>query len=312
MRLRTLLIAALAAAIFQIGCDFDHMAFGDSQRFHEDFQYSYDLKPGGRVSVEGFNGSIEVLGWEKDSVQITGTKYASREENMRDIKIDVQTDAGSVRVRAVKPEPWHGNMGVKFMLRVPHEVQLESINTSNGQIRVEDIKGRTQLVTSNGPVNVRNLEGELSAKTSNGSVELFAAKGDISVRTSNGPIRGEDVRGALEATTSNSPITLHRFEPKAGSPVRLETSNGPIDAAFARFEGNEVRASTNNSGITIRLPGDAKARLRASTSNGHISTDFEVTASGEISKNHLEGAINGGGPTVHVSTSNGSVRIARL
>ena len=80
MRLPLLALAALAVVPFQIACDFDSIAEA-SDHFKEDFQYSYDLKPGGRLTLETFNGSVEIVGWEKDSVQVTGTKSAGREES---------------------------------------------------------------------------------------------------------------------------------------------------------------------------------------------------------------------------------------
>ncbi len=310
MRLRTILAAALVAVPLQVGCDFE--AFADSDRYKEDFQYSYDLRPGGRVSLETFNGSVEILSWEKNSVQITGTKYAGHEEDMRDIKIDVQAGADAVRIRAIRPEGRlrRGNMGARFVLRVPREVELERVASSNGPLRVEDVRGNARLETSNGSIRIRKFEGSLTARTSNGGVEGYGIAGDAEVRTSNGTVRLEDLRGGLSAETSNAGINVQRFEPKSASPIRLTTSNGTIDIALDQFSGNELRATTSNASIVVRMPSDIKAQLRASTSNGVVSTDFDV--SGRIDKHHIDGTINGGGPLLSLTTSNGSVRVNRM
>ena len=73
MRRRVLLFAP--AFLLLAGCDFEDL--GSSDRYTADFHYSYPLKPGGRLSVEDFNGSIEISSWEQDSVDISGTKYAA-------------------------------------------------------------------------------------------------------------------------------------------------------------------------------------------------------------------------------------------
>src|SRR5574342_137158 len=125
MRLRTLALAALGLLPFQLACDFESFA-DSSDRYREDFQYSYDLKPGGRLSVENFNGPVEVMSWEKDSVQITGTKYAARQEDLQAMKIDIQADPTSVRIRTVRPHE-RGNMGAKYFIRVPRRVELERL-----------------------------------------------------------------------------------------------------------------------------------------------------------------------------------------
>jgi hypothetical protein len=68
----------VAATLVMASCD-DLGGFSDSQRFKEDFHYSYDLKPGGTLYMENMNGSIEISGWEKDGIDISGTKYAAEE-----------------------------------------------------------------------------------------------------------------------------------------------------------------------------------------------------------------------------------------
>jgi hypothetical protein len=73
----------------------------------------------------------------------------------------------------------------------------------------------------------------------------------------------------------------------------------------------DVRVSTKNGGITLRLPESTNARVVARTSNSSITTDFEITAHGEISKNRLDGVIGAGGPLIDLSTSNGGIRLLR-
>lgn len=310
MLLRTVVLAALAASVpFQVGCDLEAIA-GGSDRFQEDFQYSYDLRPGGRVFLESFNGSVEVLSWEKPEIRIAGTKYARDEQDMRDIKIDIESHADSIRIRAIRPDRRRGNMGAKFFLRVPREVELERIATSNGPIRVEDIRGAGRLETSNGSVRVSKFKGSLIARTSNSSVEAFSVAGDVRLRTSNGSIKIEGADASLDAETTNSSIHIFGFDPTPGTPVKLSTSNGSIDVTLDRLESSDIRAGTSNSSITLRLPADTKARLLVSTSNSRVSTDFDVA--GSVEKNRIDGSINGGGPLVHLTSSNGSIRVQKM
>jgi len=303
-------LSTLCLLLFQAGCDLEGI-IESSDRYREDFQYSFDLKPGGRLVVENFNGSIEIIGWEKQSVQITGTKYAGREEMLRELRIETRADANSVVVRTVRPSGYHGNMGARYSIRVPRQVRLERIASSNGQIRVEDIQGEARLETSNGTVVLRRIEGRVDAHTSNGRIEADSVTGDMITRTSNGSIRLARITGAIEANTSNSSIVAQISKPRPAAPLRFESSNGSIEVTLETLEGNDVRASTSNSSITVRLPESVKARLRASTSNGSISSDFDVTMRGAMSKNHLEGQINGGGPLIDLSSSNGAIRILR-
>ena len=307
MHAKIVLPAIAAGLVVLAGCDIED--FGGFERYHEDFHYSYPLKAGGRLSVEGFNGSVEVSVWDQETVDISGTRYARSLEETRDLKIEVDHNADSVSIRAIRPSPRRGNYGARFAIKAPRGVVLERVTTSNGAIRASDGAGPARLKTSNGHVEVRRLKGSLNAETSNGPVELQDIDGAVDVRTSNGHIRAEGIRGALDATTSNS--NIHATLEKVDGAVRVQSSNGGIDLSLPPNTQSAVRAHTSNSGITLHLPGEVNARLSAGTSNASISTDFEMRMRGEISKHHIEGAIGNGGPLIDLSTSNGQIRIMK-
>lgn len=311
MKATLLAAAALAALPFQIGCDFETLADA-GERYREEFAYTYDLNPGARITVENFNGSVEILSWEKDAIQISGSKWASHREDLPQIRIDVQAGADGVRIRTIRPDGLRRNMGAKYFIRAPRRVLLESIRSSNGSIRVEDIEGAARLTTSNGAIRLRRIVGRVDAHTSNGSIEGDDIEGDATFETSNGSIRAARLRGAVQARTSNSSITIALSKPRPNEPLDFQSSNGHLDLTFEELANNEIRATTSNSSITVRLPGSVKAQLRANTSNSSITSDLDVTTHGAIGKGRLEGDINGGGPLIRLSTSNGRIRLARL
>jgi len=307
MRAKFILPAIAAGFVVLAGCDIED--FNGFERHHEDFHYSYPLKAGGRLTVEGFNGSVDVSVWDQETVDISGTKHARSQEDTHDLKIEVDHSADSVSVRAIRPSLRRGNYGARFAIKVPRGVVLERVTTSNGAIRASDGAGPARLKTSNGHVEVRRLKGSLNAETSNGPVELDDIDGAVDVRTSNGHVRAEGIRGALDATTSNN--SIHAMLDKVDGTVRVQSSNGGIDLSLPPNTQSAVRAHTSNSGITLHLPGEVNARLSAGTSNASISSDFEMRMRGEISKHHIEGSIGNGGPLIDLSTSNGQIRILK-
>lgn len=292
------------------GCDIDDLDAGS--RVKEDFHYSYALKPNAKVELEGFNGSIEVRGWDKESIDIDGTKSASDNDRLREIKIDIANSPDSVRIRAVRPVERHGHAGVSFVLSVPRKVILDRISSSNGAIRVEGVEGSARLRSSNGSVKLADVKGDIDVTTSNGAVNLSRFSGGAVLRTSNGSIHADGVRGSFEATTSNGSVDARLAEPAAGRPIRVETSNGRIVLELESLKDTDVYAGTSNSSLTVKLPSSTNARLKASTSNASIESEFDVTARGSISKNRLEGNIGTGGPVLDLHSSNGSIRIQKL
>ena len=304
MRVSCLLLSAL----FLSGCDEWALA-GSSDRYKDDFHFTYPLTATGRVEVENFNGSVEISGWDQDNVDISGTKYANTPERLKEVKVDIAASPGSVTIRTARPLDRRGNAGARYTIRVPKRAELASIATSNGPIRVEFMEGMVHLKTSNGPVRTRATSGGLDVQTSNGPVEISDAIGPASLRTSNGPIRAEVRRGNLVAVTSNGSITVRLIDPDT-TPVRVQSSNGNIEVELDH--ARDVHAETSNSSITIKLPPSVDADLHARTSNGSINSDFDVTTHGAISKNRLEGTIGKGGPLLDLATSNGRIRLLRM
>ncbi|NUN03724.1 MAG: hypothetical protein HUU41_21660 [Bryobacteraceae bacterium] len=301
-----------AAVLLLTGCDLE--SFGNSDRFREDFDYSYEFKPGGSLSVENMNGGVEVSAWDQNTVEISGTKYAASQELLNAMKVDVVVSGSAIRVRTVRPSGHRGSMGARYAIRVPARIELERVTSSNGGIRVEGIEGRARLITSNGEVSALRFKGDLEAKTSNSPVTLTDFNGSAVVATSNGSINADRVVGFFDASTSNARIQAHMKALDPQRPVKLVTSNAPVLLMLDSFNGNEIHASTSNAGVTLRLPSSVRAEIRASTSNSSISSDFDVMtkAGGKTSKTRLEGEIGGGGPLIQVSTSNGPIRIEKL
>ena len=311
MRTRTLLFPLAAALLALTACDIEDFSVG-GERYSQDFHYNYALKPGGRLSVESFNGSVDISGWDQDTVDISGSKYARSPELRDAIRIDVEHSSDSVYIRTVRPSDRHGSMGARYVIKVPRRTQLERVASSNGPIHLTDIEGGARVKTSNGGVRVENLRGSLDAETSNSGIDIQKLDGGATVHTSNGRVHAEDVRGAFEASTSNSGIHVVLDKPESGRTIKLNTSNGPIELSVENLSNNDIRASTSNSSITVHLPGSVNANLIADTSNSSITTDFDVQVHGSMSKRHLEGKLGNGGSMIELNTSNGGIRLLKM
>ena len=307
--MRTLhLLPVLTAGLLGLtGCDFDDIR--DSERFSSDFHYNHPLLAGGRLSVETFNGSIDVSPWDQNTVDISGTKYGPSQLLANDLPVSIDRTGDSISIRVVRPSERRNHQGARFVIKVPRTAVLDRLVTSNGGIRTIDGVGPSRFKSSNGTISVQGLKGSLDAVTSNGTVELFDIDGDVIAHTSNGRVRAERLRGTLEATSSNGSITADIV--RTDRAVRAETSNSHIDLSLPADYARDVRATTSNGGITVRLPSPLNARVIARTSNSRITSDFDLQMRGEIGKNRVDATIGSGGPLIDLSTSNGGIRLAR-
>lgn len=278
---------------------------GDSGRYKEDFHYSFPQSAGGRLDLENFNGAVEILGWDQNTVDVSGTKYAEDESMLGAMRVEATQSGNMVHVRTSRPEPRKWNCGARYLIRVPRRTELVRVQSSNGSLKIEDVEGpAADLSTSNGAIRLRNIRGRLDLRTSNGPVDVQTAEGGVTIRTSNGSVTLDNVRGTLNATTSNGGIRGTLVDASPNEPIKLSTSNGVIDVKLQMPRNNDVTASTSNGSITIRMPSNAGARLSATTSSHEsVQTDFDVQVRGLMSKHRLEGTLGSGGPPLRRSSN---------
>ncbi len=243
--------------------------------FREDFSKTLPLKAGERFSLVNVNGDVAVATWKENRVEIKAVKIARDDkEDLQDVEIRVEAVPGGVAVKAVWPKfRRRFNVNVDFEIQVPEGVNLESVETVNGE------------------VGLSGLYAKASVGTTNGTVTVADAVGDFHASTTNGEIHADRVEGRLEAETTNGDVRLAGLAFKDG--ISAETTNGSITLILAAVES-------------------LNASLIAETTNGHITLDFPVTLKNlSQSKHRVEARIGEGGPEISLHTTNGSIRISK-
>jgi hypothetical protein len=303
------LLLVLAVALCLSGCDLED--FEGMSKVTEDFSKTYPLAEGGTIEVFTKNGSVEILGWEKDSVEIRGTKSARSKEELARVTVDIAATPNSLVIKSIFPDNRPNGKGVRYVIRAPYKSKVTTVDSSNGHIRVEEVAQVTKLDTSNGSITVHRSAGPLVADTSNGSIRISDTKGDLRLDTSNGRIEAEEVAGAIQADTSNGAIRASVADPKPGETLRFKTSNGSVEVTMKRYAGNPLVLESSNGSLTLRIPENINATVDAETSNGGIQTDFPASVSSKITKTSLRAPLGSGGPVLKLETSNSSIRLLR-
>ena len=166
-----------------------------------------------------------------------------------------------------------------------------SIDASGGQVRAV------------GPERVNDTEWSVS-------YEIFVPQNsDLNLKAHNGGITISDVRGQIHFEGHNGGVHLKRV---AGD-VSGSTMNGGVQVELAGniWDGRQLEVSTHNGGVTISMPSYYAGHFQAETDRGRIESDFPVTLSGNLDPRHLDVSLGAGGPLIHVTTTNGGVRLVR-
>jgi DUF4097 and DUF4098 domain-containing protein YvlB len=174
------------------------------------------------------------------------------------------------------------------------------------------------LDTGGGNIEVNRCTGDVKATTGGGSIDLGEIGGKAEIQTGGGSIRLTSATGPVRAETGSGRIELNRV-----SSARAETGAGGIVAKFVPSSGerSDSQLETSAGDITVYLAPNVNLSIRASieVSNGHrIHSDFpEINVRSEggdwgpkmVSG---EGSLNGGGPSLKVSTTTGDIYFHRL
>jgi DUF4097 and DUF4098 domain-containing protein YvlB len=130
---------------------------------------------------------------------------------------------------------------------------------------------------------------------------------DLDLESTNGGIRIVGVNSDMDFSTLNGGIHLE----DVGGDVKGRTTNGGVDVRLAgsQWDGAGLDLVTTNGGVTLHIPEDYRATLTTGTVNGGFQTDFPITIQGRLRSRSITTDLNGGGPAIKVSTTNGGVRI---
>ena len=131
----------------------------------------------------------------------------------------------------------------------------------------------------------------------------------VELSTVNGGVHVADLGGQLSATSVNGRLALT----SVGGEVEASTVNGGIHVTISDVASAATLALTTvNGGITLEAPRDLRAAIDARTTNGSVASDLPLVEEGQRSRTRLVGRLNGGGASIRLRTTNGSVRLREL
>jgi hypothetical protein len=277
------------------------------QAAEKEFDRSFDVRSGGRLSVNVDGGQIVVSGTDSQRV-VVRMRAKGSDDRLEKITMSAERTADGVTVLGKRDRGdslfgWFGSEpNISVTIEVPRDYNLD-LQTSGGDISVRQVNGTAVGRTSGGRVNVESIRGDVRMRTSGGRMNARAIQGAVDLDTSGGTIAASQIEGRVRANTSGGSIRLERVS----GPIDAQTSGGSINIEL--IGNNEgIIAKTSGGSISLRVPSSTSGTLNASTSGGHVSSDLNFTSS-DIGKSSIRGKLNGGGPEILARTSGGSIQI---
>jgi len=214
----------------------------------EHFSKTFPGATGGTLIVDIDFGAIEVDTNAKPSeisvdVWRKVTRQTPQEEQgfLRDNPVQFSTEGSTLKIvsRSNEKDLFKGKNrnDAKYTIRVPAQFNTR-LDTSGGEISVNNLSGDTRANTSGGRLRFSGLHGPLNGHTSGGDVLVADCEGTTKIHTSGGRIEAAGGSGSLDANTSGGDVSLRTFN----GPASVETSGGAITLAKV---GGKLNASTS-------------------------------------------------------------------
>ena len=308
IRSRKFIFASLMAFALAIGSASPGLA--DHEKTWDE---TFEVDPGGLLTVESDLGSIEVTTGSSNRVEVEVIVKGGREKYLDDFEVEFEQNGNDVSVfgELMKRRSFWSSirkpLRVEFLITVPKQYNLD-LYTVGGSISVDDLDGDVRAETAGGSLNFDRINGTVEGRTSGGSISVESCVGEADVKTSGGSITLGEVKGEVSAKTSGGSITVDEVMGR----IDAATSGGSVTAYITGQPEDDCRLSTSGGSVSVYLEEDVSVYVDAHTSAGRVDTDFPISGRGRMKKSTLRGEINGGGPELYLRTSGGNIYINEI
>jgi len=260
--------------------------------------------PKGAVEISNVAGRINVAGWDRSEVQVTGHLGDGVE------RVEVKTSGNRTYVKVVLPNMSTHDGDADLDIQVPKGVDLD-VSTVSADVAVMGVLGSQSLKTVSGDVRAELAGPRFQGKTVSGDLRLHGSSmtSDMHLETVSGDITLDRGAGDVEAVTTSGDL---RLEIDPARSVRMRTISGDLGFSGALDSTATLDAQTVSGDLTLRARAKAGFDYEASAFSGDIENCFGTKA--ERTSQHgpgsrLDGTVGEGQAHVRAKSMSGDVTI---
>jgi DUF4097 and DUF4098 domain-containing protein YvlB len=256
------------------------------------------VKPGTRLELSNFGGTIAVSTWSKNSLRVQAD-HSSR------TWIEVESEGPTLSIKAVHRRGIPTS--VDYQLTVPAGMGLDlsgvntdiSVENSTGEVKAETVQGEISVIGGSKSVVANSVEGE---------VRIARASGKIECSSVNASVHIERTTGAVVASSVNGEIVLEGVD---SDDVEATTVNGTVSYEGAIKADGSYRFSTHNGDVTVTLPVRTNATVSVATFSGEFSSSFPIQIKDTRHGRRFDFTLGEGSARIELESFQGGIRVQR-
>ncbi|HEY1314925.1 MAG TPA: DUF4097 family beta strand repeat-containing protein [Steroidobacteraceae bacterium] len=259
--------------------------------------------PQGEVEIINVSGSVEVDGWDRSEVDVSGTAGDNVE------RVDV-TSAGrrtSIRVVSRAIHSWSSDGEARLVIHIPARSAVTATLVS-ADFKVSGVLGDQKLQAVSGNLS-GDVGGDLRASTVSGDVRMTArAAKRIDVKTISGNIHLTGGGGEVDITTVSGTESVELGAVTGG---RFKAISGNITAALGLAADARIEAEMVSGDLNFKFSAMPSAEFDVQTISGDIKNCFgpKPIESRYGPGSRLQFTNGDGRGRVRIDTKSGDVRL---
>lgn len=325
-------IAILAVLVFFLGLN--PLGAEDKEKYEEKFEKTESLARDGKVEIRNISGDVVVKVWNRNEVKIDAQKTSTAasmekaKENAQKVTIEVYKEDGILKIESKYPKPSIKglNVSIHYNVMIPSQAAINARSVS-GNVSLENIGGKAEANSVSGEVEImkadngakaESVSGDVTVvdvkngavcKTVSGNIDARGISGNADLNCVSGNVVAENISGDVEAETVSGSVKMINI-------TKADVVKGKALSGSVIYDGeinpNGRYALDAHSGrVEMRIPAGSAFDFEASTFSGDIDSEFEIVASGKLSKKKIRGSVNGGGADVTLKSFSGNIYLKK-
>ncbi len=218
----------------------------------------------GRIEIDNLKGRVEVRGWDRPEVKLTGTLGGGVE------KLRVEGDGNALHIEVKYPSRSNRSEPTILILQVPLRADLE-IDTVSADVDVGGMASREMSLQSvsgniaaNGAprrVKIESVSGDAKLTFNSSDVDVNTVSGDVKLSGRlNGDVSVETVAGDVHVDTKGEKLANFRGG----------TVSGDIEVRMGLAADGVVKMESVSGDLLLLMPSDLSAQVSGESFSGEL------------------------------------------
>ena len=219
-----------------------------------------------RLYVGNAVGSVEIDGWDRDEVRVTGTLGDAE-------RVDIERRGDRIEVEVVYPRGPRNMIGAELEISAPRAVELD-VEIVSADLDARGIQGRQDLSAVSGNIITEQFDASIEAASVSGSIHVVGHNENTDTRAStvSGDIELVNVHGDVRAYSVSGDVDVNGQFIERGE---FETTSGDVSVRVElESESGRLEAASVSGDVILFLDGSAVANYQLTTLSGAIDNCF--------------------------------------